>query len=184
MITDFSLDVVTNKKTGQLFVFVEESSGINIKVINPEGKELTVPSVIFEEREKISAVDVQSKLTEAQIKTINSKKSSRRKAGSGSSTSTTRTTRKRKASKKASKIGLGAEWNSGALTFYKHKIEPLDPKQWFIINVEGHGKVRMTREEFNSEFMDVILLEDYWRNGSYSYSEFPEKAKKFILAES
>ena len=41
----------------------------------------------------------------------------------------------------------------------------------------------MTREEFNAEFMDVILLEDYYQNGSYSYREFPEKAKKFIVAD-
>jgi hypothetical protein len=185
MNTDFGLDVVTNKKTGQLFVFVEESSGINIKVINPDGNELTVPSIIFDPKQKITAVEMQSKLTEAQIKAINSQKPKRKRASSSSSSSTkTGTTRRRKTSKKASKVGLGAEWNSGSLTFYKHKIEPLEPKQWFIINVEGHGKVRMTRDEFNAEFTDVILLEEYWKNGSYSYPEFPEKAKKFIVAES
>lgn len=182
MLADLGLEVVKNKKTGQAFVFVENKAGINILVIGPDGKDLEVPSVIFEEKQRLTSVEMQSVLTEAQIKAINTRKPKRAKSSS-TGTRTASTTRRKKAEKKGTKVGLGAEWNSSVLTFYKHKIEPLDPKQWFIVTVDGYGKVRMTKEEFSSEFMDVILLEDYWRNGSYSYSVFPEKAKKFILAE-
>jgi hypothetical protein len=180
MTIDVGLQVVKNKKTGSLFVFIEENAGINISVISPDGQELQVPSILFEEKRRLTTIEMQSQLTEAQIRTVNSQKPKRKTTTTRKASGTT--TRRKKAVKKGTKVGLGAEWNSTSLTFYKHKIEPLDPKQWFIITVDGHGKVRMTREEFNADFMDVILLEDYYQNGSYSYREFPEKAKKFILA--
>lgn len=183
MTTDLGLQVVKNKKTGALFVFVEDKAGINIAVISPEGQELQVPSVLFDDKRRLTSVEIQSELTEAQIRAINSQKPKRRSSSGTTRKSSGTTTRRKKAAKKGTKVGLGAEWNSACLTFYKHKIEPLDPKQWFIVTVDGYGKVRMTREEFNAEFMDVILLEDYYQNGSYSYREFPEKAKKFIVAD-
>lgn len=171
------IEIVENKKSGSIFVYLEQKSGINISVINPDGNVIDVPSIIFNEKRSISSVEANSLLTTAQVKALNAKPKRQSKDGG----KTTRTIAKRKKKTKGSKVGLGAEWTSSRLTFYKHKIEPLDLKQWFVIDVESVGKIKMTREEFNSEFMDVILKEDYWKHGSYAYLSFPEKAEKFIL---
>ena len=74
MTTDLGLQVVKNKKTGALFVFVEDKAGINIAVISPEGQELQVPSVLFDDKRRLTSVEIQSELTEAQIRAINSQK--------------------------------------------------------------------------------------------------------------
>lgn len=177
---DLGLQVVKNKKTGQTFVFIDDTSAINIKVINPAGLELEVPSVLFEEKRSIGAFELQKELSELQIKKVNSLKPARKKASAATTTRSRKKASKTSRVKKNLKIGLGAEWSSDQLTFYKHKIEPLDPGQWFIVNVEGHGRIKMTKDQFGAEFMDVVLHESYWKNGSFSYSRFPEKANKFI----
>lgn len=175
-----AVEVVENKKTGQVFVFIEEGSGINLKLINPSGGEVEVPSILFGQRRKVAAVELSGILTPEQLKAAeswSSKPTRKRKAG------TTTRTRKAATKKKTKKIGLGAEWTCEHLTFYKHRIEPLDEGQWFIVRVDGEGSYKLTKDQFSNEFMDVILHENYWRNGSFSYQQIPDKIKKYLMTD-
>jgi hypothetical protein len=68
------------------------------------------------------------------------------------------------------------------LTFYRHKIDPLDPKQTFKIVVEGIGSFEISKEDFVAQFNDVMMSPSYRAEGLFSYREVPEKAKRYIKA--
>ncbi len=165
---------VKNKKTQKYFIFVEEVRANQVKLINPAGQVLTVPAEIFEAVEDVTVGDFDSAFTADQMKAAD-------KIFKSSSKGTRKTTtRKKKVKKTTSRTGLGATWSSAKLTFYKFKIEPLDPKQTFKINVDGYGDFEISKEDFQSVFSDVILSKDYVREGSFTFPEFPDKAKKYL----
>ena len=84
--------------------------------------------------------------------------------------------------KTSTRSGLGAAWNSPRLSFYKHKIEPLQPKQTFRITVEGTGCFEISKEEFLANFNDVVMSPSYRADGLFTYPSVPDKAKRYLRA--
>ncbi len=85
-----------------------------------------------------------------------------------------------KAPKEPVRRGLGATWDSPRLSFYRHKIDPLHAKQTFRIKVEGVGEFEISKEEFLLQFNDVVMSPSYRSDGLYTYTSWPEKAKKYL----
>lgn len=179
-----SIYAVRNIATKQVFVVTNDDLGNQIEVINPDGKVLTVPKVIFEEKFHVGISDLQDLLSKKQVESINTLRAGKptRKRAS-STTSGTRKTKKKAASANK-KIGLGAQWKASKLTFYKHKIDPLGPKQHFIVELDNESKFQITKEDFLKVFSDVTFKEKYWKEGSFSYDQVPDKAKAFFLGDS
>lgn len=74
-------------------------------------------------------------------------------------------------------------WESSQLSFYRHKIEPLGPKDVFVIHVYDVGRFRFTREGFDANFADVKMNAKYREFGVYSFPEIPERALKFKVSD-
>ena len=169
-----SVSAIKNRNSQVIFVLIEESSDSKMKIINPEGKILTVPGGLFETPYAVSLTEVQSIFTPKQVATIEKTFSKGRSRSS--------TTKKKKAKKSALKFGVGAEWSSSKLTFYKHKIDPLSETQSFKIVIEKVGIFVITKLDFCKLFNEVIISTSYWEEGSFTFSDLPEKARKFIKA--
>ena len=169
---------VKNLNSGQTFVLVDDSSDQKMTIINPKGDVLTVPKGLFAEPFTVRAEQYGDHFSDPQIASID------KAFGKGRRKSTSKTgTRKRTTKKKEPlRFGIGAEWNSSKLTFYKHKIEPLSETQSFKINIEKTGTFLITKSDFQKMFNDVVISNSYWEEGSFTYGELPEKAKKFIKA--
>lgn len=171
---ELNIQASKNIATGKYFIFIEECDRSQIKLINPEGKMLVVPAHIFEKPVSISRDNFEKCFTQAQLEEV--EKQSKPKAVRKTVTKKTSS----KVVKKGTKTGLGAEWDSDSLTFFRHFIDPLDAKQTFKINL-GAGKIfEMSKEDFQMVFSDVILSVEYSIDGSYSMSEIPDRAQKYL----
>jgi hypothetical protein len=170
--TELSLMGSRNIATQKFFIFLEAIGQTQIKLINPAGKVLTVPKHIFEEPVSVHTTDFDKSFTPEQLITADK---------------TIKKPRRKKATKKATKkvgkkTGLGATWTAPTLTFYKHHIEPLDPKQTFKINLENGDIFEMTKDEFNQVFSDIMLSKEYSEDGAYSFDEIPDRATQYLTS--
>ncbi len=199
MSTDQPIDAVRNRKNQKLFIVVDDTIEARYKVINPAGETLILPDLLFDEdpvqvppseaakefsaeqldalkihREKVAAQEAfersRPKPPPRPVETIVVPPSKPRAPRSASPKKELNSSQRR---------GLGAQWSSPKLTFYKHKIEPLGNKQSFRISVDGTGDYEFTKEEFLSQFNDVCMSMSYRSEGQYSYSQVPDKAQRF-----
>ena len=194
-----SIEAVRNRKTQKLFILVDDSLDMRYKVINPSGEVLILPDLLFDEDpvtvpadefavefspvqldayEKYlerKAIDEERERQQAKLAALEPKEPERKKIIPAKKSAP-------KAPKLPPRRGLGATWTAPRLTFYRHKIDPLDPKQTFKIVVEGLGSFEISKEDFVAQFNDVMMSPSYRAEGLFSYREVPEKAKRYIKA--
>ena len=179
MPTLMNVNAIRNTNSKILFILLEKTPDNKMTIINPQGKVLTVPEGLFEEPFLVSHDRFIDTFTQEQVQAIEkyvskSRSSSAKRDGS--------TVKKRRKKAEPPKFGVGAEWNSAKLTFYKHKIDPLSETQSFKITIEEVGIFTITKSDFCRLFNDVVISTSYWEEGSFTYSSLPDKAKKFIKA--
>ena len=75
-------------------------------------------------------------------------------------------------------------WEYSTLYFSKKKIDPLSEDQKFTIRVKKTKEsFTMTKREFYRVFDNVVTSDSYKVNGSYTYSNIPQKAYQFLSAD-
>ena len=75
-------------------------------------------------------------------------------------------------------------WAYSTLYFSKKKIDPLLEDQKFTIRVKKTKEsFTMTKREFYRVFDNVVTSDSYKVNGSYTYSNIPQKAYQFLSAD-
>jgi hypothetical protein len=186
-------DVVRNRKTSKMFLVLDDSHGDRYELMTPAGDVKILPSVLFDgepvtikesevpadlvqalrdreqriiDAERLAAErERQAKLAPARKTIVPAKKAPRR--------------RSQKQPEKG-QPGVKAVWKSDRLTFYRHKISPLKFNQKFRIEFYEGGAFEITKAEFESHFNDVVMSPSYRSEGHYSYSQFPEKARKYM----
>lgn len=179
MTTELTLMGAKNRTTQEFFIFLEACDRNQIKLINPAGKILTVPQHIFETPVSIHANDFAKCFTAEQLSIVEKVK----KAGGNTTTATAKkkVTKKATKAKVSTKTGLGSTWTAPNLTFYKFKIEPLAPKQTFRIEMESGETFEISKGEFQKVFADIILSHEYSQEGSFSFPQMPDRARKYIV---
>lgn len=179
MPTLMNVNAIRNTNSKILFILVEKTLDNKMTIINPQGKVLTVPEGLFEEPFLVSQDSFIDTFTQEQVQAIEKYVSKSRSSGIRKDGSPVK---KRRKKAEPLKFGLGAEWNSTKLTFYKHKIDPLSETQSFKITIEEVGIFTITKSDFSRIFNDVVISTSYWEEGSFTYDNLPDKAKKFIKA--
>jgi hypothetical protein len=193
MMDEPSIEAVRNRKNQKLFILVDDTLDMRYKVINPEGETLILPDVLFEEDPvSVPSSKCAENFSEIQLSTYvdyRSKEAEAARKQAERKPEPVRTTvvppkqpptPRKKMVPISTKRGLGASWSGQKLTFYKHKIEPLAPKQTFRVVLDGVGTFEITKEEFLAQFNDAVMSQKYRAEGYYTYMALPEKAKKYI----
>lgn len=189
-----TIDAVKNRKTQKYFVLVDDTLETRYKVINPTGEILILPDLLFEDDPVTVAADFFAEhFTPAQLESLQKytvKMASIVQAPKRPPPEPKRIVaesksepRKRAAAPKkkpTSRRGVGASWSAPRLTFYRHKIEPLDLTQSFRVEVQGVGIFEITKEDFLSNFNDAVMSPSYRADGLHVYKELPERAKKYL----
>lgn len=193
MMDEPSIEAVRNRKNQKLFILVDDTLDMRYKVINPEGETLILPDVLFEEDPvsvpQSKCADEFSEVQLANYVDFKTKQAHAARVQAERKPEPVRTTvvapkaaptPRKKAVPVSTKRGLGASWTGQKLTFYKHKIEPLAPKQTFRVVLDGVGTFEITKEEFLAQFNDAVMSQKYRAEGYYTYMALPEKARKYI----
>lgn len=76
---------------------------------------------------------------------------------------------------------MSSSYRATRLTFKRGTIEQLKPDESFSVETP-EGVFSMTRQEFESEFSNVVASESYQLGGSYNYSKTPKQAYKYLTA--
>lgn len=194
-----TIEAMRNTRTDKLFVLLESADAARkVKVINPLGDVLDVSEVIFDQDvEIIEESQFTSSFTPEQLTSLGKydeqsrlQQEARRAARSVRSESlgdspvrrsTAATTRR--ASSAGANAGSGrisATWKADKLTFYKHRIEPLKPKDLFAIEIDQLGDFVISKADFQRVFNNVIMSSDYRGGGIFAYSALPEEALPFL----
>ncbi len=200
-----TVEALVNERTGKFFVVLEwgGSDEGKVKVINPNGDVLDVPTVIFKvddprtidqskfaeiftspqiakletwQTEQYAEAERQRLQKAARASQSPSSKSPSPKPRAGSSRREGLIDRNQVSSNRRPTV----QWSSESLVFYRHKIENLKPNDVFAIVIEGHGTLQMTKAEFQRTFNNIIMSSEYRSQGIYRYSEIPEEALPFI----
>lgn len=188
---------VQNRKNQKLFIVVDDTLGTRYKVINPAGEVIVLPDLLFEEDPlEVPAAEFDTQFTQEQKSALErylaeqdaralleaSRPKPPPRAAEPERPAAPRPRRESKltARHQPSRTGLGASWNAPRLTFYKHKIEPLQMKQSFKIIIDGTGEFVITKEEFLAQFNDVVMSPSYRSEGHFTYLKFPEKAERYL----
>ena len=195
MTQDSPIEAVRNRKTQKLFIVVDDTLGTRYKVVNPEGETLVLPDLLFDE-DTVTVTPEQfgSEFTPQQItafRQLKEKAEAQARAAADRPPPPPRvivaepakkktTAGRSRAPKVPERRGLGASWSSPRLTFYKHKIEPLHPKQTFRVTVEGVGTFEISKEDFLAQFNDAVMSQSYRADGLYTYPQVPEKARRYL----
>jgi hypothetical protein len=194
------VEVVKNLKSGKMFILVD-SNDSRLQVITPEGKMASLPEKIFDEEplllendqiqvelsgEQITAFEKLSKSDEIEAKNRAEDKELKaaadaaaetRQVASSSGPAKPRAKRKPKADPRT---GIAARWKAPRLSFYRNHIDPLGPKQSFIITVNESDQYQMTKAQFESTFNEVVMSKTYIREGLFTYDAIPEKASQYL----
>lgn len=200
-----SVEALINERTGKFFVVIEwgGSEEGKVRVINPNGDILAVPTLIFkiddprtiEQSEfvrvfspaQISKLETWQAEQDAEAERRRSQQTSRSspqapvkssmpKPRAGSSRTDGLIDRKHSSALRRPTV----QWSSDGLVFYRHKIENLRPNDVFAIEIKGRGILQMTKAEFQRTFNNVIMSPEYRSQGIYRYAEIPEQAAAFI----
>lgn len=202
-----SFFAVKHNKSGKLFLLLEDGLGSRMRVCNPNGDVLTLDEAEFDpDYLDLNTDNMRELLTEAQVKVaerffkelaerdqIMAKAEEERKRQlqvtpprntAASSSSPTRPRRSSSTQKTPNRrFSRDLSWSSSQLSFYKHKIDPLGPKDVFVVTVYGQGVFRFTREAFDKNFNDVRMNSKYREQGVYNFDSIPERAMKFKIAD-
>ncbi len=191
------IEAVRNRKNQKLFILIDDTIEARYKVINPAGETLILPDLLFDEDpltvpadqaakefspEQMTAfaVHLERQATLAAQAALRPKEPPRPPTVTVAPPSRPRTPSAKKAPMAMPRRGLAASWSAPKLTFYRHKIEPLAPKQSFKVTVEGTGDFEITKEDFLAQFNDVVMSPSYIREGLFSYPKVPDKARRFL----
>ena len=201
-----SVEALVNERTGKFFIVVDWDGGEEgkVKVINPVGDILDVPTVIFkvDDPRSIAQTEFGTVFTPEQVSkleryererfSIDEKKRLERSARSSQSGGSTKTAAPRARAGSSRKEGLidrnssssgrrpTVQWSSETLVFYRHKIEGLKPNDVFAVVIAGHGTFQMTKAEFQRTFNNIIMSPEYRSQGMYRYASIPDEAIPFI----
>ncbi len=204
-----SFFAVKHLKTGKLFLLLEDGLGNRMRVCNPAGDILTLgeaefdsdyidlntenmhqllllPQVQVAERffKELAARDTVTAKAEDERKKQLQAAPQRSFVSQSPSSSPAKTRRSRTSAKTPSrKFSKELTWSSSQLSFYKHKIDPLGPKDVFVITVYGQGVFRFTREAFDNNFSDVKMNAKYREQGVYNFDVMPDRALKFKVTD-
>ena len=200
-----TVEALVNERTGKFFVVLEwgGSDEGKVKVINPNGDVLDVPTVIFKVDDP-RTID-QSKFAEiftspqiAKLETWQTEQHAEaerqrlQKAARASQSPSSKSPSPKPRAGSSRREGLidrnqvssnrrpTVQWSSESLVFYRHKIENLKPNDVFAVVIEGHGTLQMTKAEFQRTFNNIIMSSEYRSQGIYRYREMPEEALPFI----
>ncbi len=195
---DQPIDAVRNRKNLKLFIVIDDSLELRYKVINPSGEVLILPDLLFEDdpvivqpeeatiefsAEQLAAYAEHLKKAAAQAEADKLAALRPEPPRRVVAEAAPRPRAKRQPSTPPqTRRGLAASWSAPRLTFYKHKIEPLHPKQSFKITVEGNGDFEITKEDFMAHFNDVIMSPSYRADGLFTYPQIPDKALRYRKA--
>lgn len=194
------IEIVVNLKSNASFIMID-AFGTRLQLIAPNGKIVSLPEDLFEDEPNIlEAEQFEKKLTPEQINAFNKlqlddekeaqqraiEKSRKIKADAVaaervSQTSTARSPNsppKKRKPKVDTRTGIISTWNAPRLSFYRNKIEPLGPRQSFIITV-ANAQYQMTRAQFENIFNEVVMSASYRRDGLFTYESIPDKAEQF-----
>lgn len=194
-----TIDAVRNRKNFKLFIIVDDTLGTRYKLINPGGETIILPDLLFEEDpitvtsdqfdesfspEQMQALGryLEEQAQRAALEAERPAPKARVEAASPTKEAAPKPRREGKltARHQPSRTGLGASWTSPRLTFYKHKIEPLQMKQTFRIVVDGNGMFEISKEEFLNHFNDVVMSPSYRSDGIFTYPQVPDKALRYF----
>ncbi|MEN9836316.1 MAG: hypothetical protein RL011_2509 [Pseudomonadota bacterium] len=195
---DQPIDAVRNRKNLKLFIVIDDSLDFRYKVINPSGEVLILPDLLFDDDPVVVSPDQAT--TEFSPEQLTAYGEHLKKAAAQAEADKLAALRpepprrivaepapRPKARRQPSaptptRRGLAASWSAPRLTFYKHKIEPLHPKQSFKITVEGTGDFEITKEDFLAHFNDVIMSPSYRSDGLFTYTQIPDKVLRYRKA--
>jgi hypothetical protein len=194
------IDILRNRRNGQVFILIEDNMMGRVYVINPNGETLSMPTNMFEpDPDVIEGDAILKELSQEQLSTYHKYQdqlnksveleTERRKemiqkakvqAQQPPPKPRSSTSRAKLVKQTRSPQTKKIVWSSSKLTFYRHRIEPLHLNHKFAIEVYDVGVFEMTREQFNQVFSDIILSSAYKQNGLFSYDDIPEKAQRFL----
>lgn len=191
-----TIESVRNRKNGKLFVIVDDTLESRYKLINPQGEMIILPDLLFDEDPiTVPKSEFEAEFSPEQLEALEKHLIKQAALAAAEALRPTpprvvETVREAPARKPRSmgkavpktstRSGLGAQWNSPRLSFYKHKIDPLQPKQTMRITVEGLGVFEISKEDFLNTFNEVVMSPSYRADGLYTYPSMPEKAKRFL----
>jgi hypothetical protein len=194
------IDILKNRRNGQIFILIEDNLVGRVQVISPNGETLSMPTNMFEEDSDVlegdailkelsqEQLDAYHKYQEELNKSVELETERRKEMIQKAKVQAqlpppkprSSTTRAKVVKQTRSPQAKQIIWSSTKLTFYRHRIEPLHLNHKFTIQVYDIGLYEMTREQFNQVFSDVILSSAYKQNGLFSYDDIPEKAQRFL----
>lgn len=200
-----SVEALINERTGKYFVVLEwgGSDEGKIKVINPNGDVLDVPTVIFKIDdprivEQAKFVELFSPAQISKLETWQAEQYAEaervrlQKAARASQSGSTKVVSPRPRSGSSRLEGLidrkqssgsrraTVQWSADGLVFYRHKIENLRPNDVFAIVIEGRGTLQMSKAEFQRVFNNIIMSSEYRSQGIYRYQDIPEEALPYL----
>lgn len=201
-----SVEALVNERTGKYFIIVDWDGGEEgkVKVINPIGDILDVPTVIFklDDPRVVSQQEYVTVFTPEQVAklerweqerfAIEEKKRLQRAARSSQSSSTAKSAAPKARAGSSRKEGLidqstssvgrrpTVQWSSDKLVFYRHKIESLKPNDVFAVVISGEGTFQMSKAEFQRKFNNIIMSPEYRSHGIYKYEVIPEEALPYL----
>ena len=184
-------EVVRNRKTGKLFLILDDSLDDRYQLITPSGDTKILPSILFEGDpvtvketdllpEQVEALrDRERRLIEGERIT---EERQRHQIETPKREPAVVKTPRRRSPKQPERgpPGVMSTWKSDRLTFYRHKISPLKFNQKFRIEFYNGGIFEISKGDFESAFNDVVMSPSYRSEGHFSYPEIPEKARKFF----
>ncbi len=183
MVAESFIEAVRNVKTGALFILLDDAAVGRFRVISPNGQIMVLPEDFFEEDPVLVQADqFNEHFTQVQLNSLerhdNSLAAQAERASIGqtmheSSADKTPRSPRKKREKPDLRTGVKERWSSSNLTFYRHRIEPLGPRQSFVIDVENVGQFKLTRAEFDLKFNDVVMSPSYRQEGIYIFRQFP-----------
>jgi hypothetical protein len=74
------------------------------------------------------------------------------------------------------------EYTAARLRFVRSRIEELQPAGTVRITVPGYGVFEFTRQDFETDFRNVVESRSYREAGYYHYATIPAKALKYRVA--
>jgi hypothetical protein len=199
------VEALRNIKNGKLFICLEacDSPG-NVRVVNPNGDVLVVREELFElEPIEIAEDQVLTTFTAEQLATLQrwlieqAEEAERRRLEPPAPSEPERPARRLVSSASKPRLPaqrrepknvmitkargrIAAQWDCDRLTFYRHRIDPLQLTEQFVVKVEGEGEYQMTKAEFQRVFNNVIMSPSYRANGLFSYQTTPPEAQPFL----
>ena len=199
------IEALRNAKNGKLFICLEacESPG-RVRVVNPNGDVLVVMEELFElEPIEITADKIIEVFTAEQLATLQRwlidqadeaerirlnpppvavERPTRSVVSSPSNKPRLPSQRREPKNVMITKARgrVAAEWVCDRLTFYRHRIDPLQLHEQFVVKVEKEGDYQMTKAEFQRVFNNVIMSPTYRASGLFSYTATPPEAAPFL----